>query len=215
MKETEYLILNKKIRVKDINATIVASVVPELTEVFLHIAHKNFKAQPLLFSNSIDVGIDLAYQQPEYLGTDRIANLVAMKHKYNRPAIVADFGTATTYDAITNNTHLGGVIAPGIKTTLNLLKKSTAQLPEIELKAPKSIWGHSTIECMQAGITYSAAFAANGIIREMKKDMPNNTVVAATGGLASFIAPFSCEIEIVNDHLTLEGLYHIYKHIKK
>jgi type III pantothenate kinase len=141
------------------------------------------------------------------VGADRIVNAVAVIHKYGRPAIVVDFGTATTFDAITPaGEYLGGVIAPGIVISAEALYEHAARLPRIEIQKPMDIIGRSTVGSMQSGLFYGYVSLVDGIITRMKEELGPSTRVIGTGGQAPFIRQEAKLIEAVDANLTLDGL---------
>ena len=147
--------------------------------------------------------------EPLTVGADRLINTLAASRIYRRDTIVVDFGTATTYDCITGDgVFLGGIIAPGIRTSADTLIRRTSKLPATELAVPARAIGTRTEDCIRAGVVFGAADAIDGLVRRIKREWPTTTVpqVIATGGLAATIAPLSTEIESVDAFLTLKGL---------
>ncbi|MBQ1249674.1 MAG: type III pantothenate kinase, partial [Selenomonadales bacterium] len=152
-------------------------------------------------------GICIKYENPREVGADRIVNAVAAYHKYGGPLIIIDFGTATTFCALTEKgDYLGGAIAPGIGISSEALFQRTSKLPRIELKRPKSVICRNTVTSMQSGIIYGAAGQIDEIVRRMKEELGGEAKVIATGGLANLIAEVSSTIDAVEPFLTLEGL---------
>lgn len=195
-----------------IDAVIVASVVPALTQVFTKMAGELFKCQPLLVGPGIKTGIPIRFENPKEVGADRIVNGVAVYELYGGPAIVVDFGTATTFDAISaQGEYLGGAIAPGIAIATEALFARAAKLPRVELLRPPKVIGKNTISGMQAGIVYGFIGQVEGVVSRMKLELEGRSVVVATGGLASFIGPEVSCIDKVDLMLTLEGLRLIYE----
>lgn len=198
-----------------ITGVVIASVVPRLTTVFRGMAVKYLKVQPLIVTNSLDLGITVQYEDPTKVGADRLCNAVAAFRKYGGPAIVIDFGTATTYDVISKKgEYLGGVIAPGIEAAAADLHQRTAQLPSIDLHFPDSVIGTNTVASMQSGIMYGAVDAHEGMVRRIKRVVGKHAVVIATGGYAQVIAEMSHEIRYVEPSLVLEGARLIYERVK-
>ena len=149
----------------------------------------------------------ILYDDPREVGADRIVNAVAAVHKYGKPAIVVDFGTATTFDAITSEgEYRGGVIAPGIVISAEALYEHAARLPRIEIQKPANVIGSSTTASMQSGLFYGYVDLVDGIITRMKKELGSSTRVIGTGGQAPFISQETKSIEIVDPNLTLDGL---------
>jgi type III pantothenate kinase len=206
-------------KIKDV---IICSVVPALTSVYQEMSKKLLKVDPVVVSSDLPLGIKILYEDPKTVGADRIANAVAAYEIYGGPAIVVDFGTATTFDVISESgEYLGGAIAPGIETSsVNLFKKA-AQLFKVSLEKPKKTIGKNTEESLRSGIIFGAVGQMEGIVERIKKELSENfhsrkkPKVIATGGLANLIAKESKNIEEVNPTLTLEGLRKIYFRVKK
>jgi type III pantothenate kinase len=190
---------------------IVASVVPKCAELFQRYlpAHR---VHFISYRSPLGIGID--YPQPHKIGADRLANAVAVAHFYPCPAVVADFGTALTFDVISaKSEYLGGVIAPGISAMTDYLHERTAQLPKLELHEPKHAIGKSTLEAMQAGTVIGYRGLVREILLQVKKELKVKRVsVVATGGYAELIARKMPEIQSVRPLLTLEGLRIIARH---
>ena len=196
----------EKIDAKKIRRVIIASVVPPLDPVLHEMVSTYFSVKPHFVTNE-NAGIPVLYDDPREVGADRIVNAVAVVHKYGKPAIVVDFGTATTFDAITSDgEYLGGVIAPGIVISAEALYEHAAKLPRIEIQKPANVIGSSTIGSMQSGLFYGYVALVDGIIARMKKELGTNTRVIGTGGQAPFISQETKSIEIVDPNLTLDGL---------
>jgi type III pantothenate kinase len=196
----------EKIDAKKIRRVIIASVVPPLDPVLHEMVSAYFSVKPDFVTHE-NAGIPVLYDDPREVGADRIVNAVAVIHKYGKPAIVVDFGTATTFDAITSDgEYLGGVIAPGIVISAEALYEHAAKLPRIEIQKPAHVIGSSTIGSMQSGLFYGYVALVDGIIARMKKELGANTHVIGTGGQAPFISQETKSIEIVDANLTLDGL---------
>jgi type III pantothenate kinase len=141
------------------------------------------------------------------VGADRIVNALAALRKYGTPCIVVDFGTATTFDAITvRGEYLGGVICPGVQISADALFQRAARLPRVDVRKPPSIIGRTTVASMQAGLFYGYVGLVEGIVQRMKRDLGEGAACIATGGLAEVIAPETALIEAVEPDLTLVGL---------
>ena len=196
----------EKIDAKKIRRVIIASVVPPLDPVLHEMVSSYFSVDPLFVTHE-NAGIPILYDDPREVGADRIVNAVAVVHKYGHPAIVVDFGTATTFDAITGaGEYGGGVIAPGIVISAEALYEHAAKLPRIEIQKPARVIGKSTIGSMQSGLFYGYVALVDGIITRMKKELGLNTRVIGTGGQAPFIAQDTKLIETVDPNITLNGL---------
>ena len=196
----------EKIDAKKIRRVIISSVVPPLDPVLLEMASSYFSVQPVFVTHE-NAGIPVLYDDPREVGADRIVNAVATVHKYGSPAIVVDFGTATTFDAITPaGEYRGGVIAPGIVISAEALFEHAAKLPRIEIQKPPQVIGTSTVASMQSGLFYGYVELVDGIIIRMKKELGEKTRVIGTGGQAPFISQETKLIETVDPNLTLDGL---------
>jgi type III pantothenate kinase len=196
----------EKIDAKKIRRVIVASVVPPLDAVLHEMVSAYFSVKPVFVTHE-NAGIPVLYDDPREVGADRIVNAVAVMHKYGKPAIVVDFGTATTFDAITAaGEYQGGVIAPGIVISAEALYEHAAKLPRIEIQKPPNVIGSSTVASMQSGLFYGYVALVDGIIGRMTKELGPNTRVIGTGGQASFISQETKLIESVDANLTLDGL---------
>jgi type III pantothenate kinase len=214
----EYGILSRNlIALADIEFTkirsiIIASVVPPLNSVLEEMALKYFKVKPLFVEPGIKTGVPVLYDSPADVGADRIVNAVAAYEKYGGPAIVVDFGTATTFDAISaKGEYLGGVIAPGPGISAEALFKRTARLPRVEIRAPSKVIGTSTVGSIQSGLYFGYIGLVNGILEHMLQELGSKTVVIATGGYASLIGSGVHLIRHVDPELTLEGLRLIHE----
>src|SRR6516225_5563050 len=196
----------EKIDAKKIRRVIVASVVPPLDPVLHEMVSAYFSLKPVFVTHE-NAGIPVLYDDPREVGADRIVNAVAVVEKYGKPAIVVDFGTATTFDAITaGGEYRGGVIAPGIVISAQALYEHAAKLPRIEIQKPPTVIGTSTTRSMQSGLLYGYVALVDGIITRMKKELGPNTKVIGTGGQAPFISQETKLIDTVDPNLTLEGL---------
>ena len=186
---------------------VVCSVVPTKNSAISKAAHN--KAQVLWLDWKLELGVTIDYPKPESLGADRLANAVAVAELYGWPAIVADFGTAATFDVVSEERrYVGGVIAPGLEAMTNFLYQRTALLPRLSLKEPRRAVGKSTIEAMQSG----AIFGYRGLVREIltrikaEQFSRKKAAIVATGGYARLIASHVPEVAAIHPHLTLEGL---------
>jgi type III pantothenate kinase len=196
----------EKIDAQKIRRVIVASVVPPLDAVLNEMISNYFKVKPVFVTHE-NAGIPVLYDDPREVGADRIVNAVAVVHKYGKPAIVVDFGTATTFDAITSaGEYRGGVIAPGIVISAEALYEHAARLPRIEIQKPSNVIGTSTVGSMQSGLFYGYVALVDGIIYRMKQELGQDTRVIGTGGQAPFIRQETKLIEAVDANLTLDGL---------
>jgi len=200
------------INFKDIDAIIIASVVPSLSPTLKRVAEAYFELTPVFVDHTTDTGLKILYEPPSDVGADRIVDAVAAVAKYGAPCIVVDFGTATTFNAINAaSEYLGGVIAPGIMISSEALFARAAKLPRVEIKRPHKVIGSSTTGAMQSGIYHGYAGLVDGVLEQMIAEMGLKPRVIATGGLAPLIATASKFIEEVDSNLTLEGLRLVYE----
>ena len=199
---------------KDIRGVVVCSVVPALTSALAEMAERLMGVAPVIVGPDLDLGITIDYFDPKEVGPDRLANAVAVSEIVKGPAIVVDFGTATTFDAITGEGHyLGGAIAPGVITSAENLFRRGALLPRVALDPPPNVMGKSTEEAMRSGIIYGAVGQVDEIVRRIIEEWGESPKVIATGGLAATIAAFSKTIEAVEPDLTLTGLAAIHRRV--
>lgn len=191
----------------DVSGVAISCVVPPVISTFEDLARRYFHCEPVVVEPGVRTGMVIRYENPKEVGADRIVNAVAAYEKYGGPVIVVDFGTATTFCAISaSGEYLGGAIAPGIGISSEALFARAAKLPRVELVKPRSVIGRSTVASMQAGIIYGTVGLVDEIVRRMKREMGGNPRVIATGGFAPLIAEDSSEIDVLDPDLTLEGL---------
>lgn len=202
---------------KDIEGTIIASVVPNIMHALIGAIIRYIGKAPLIVGPGVKTGIKIVTENPREIGPDRIVDAVAAYELYGGPVLVLDFGTATTYDLVTEDgCFTAGITAPGIRISAKALWEDTAKLPEVEIKKPKSILAQETISSMQAGLVYGQIGQTEYIINQVKKESGyENLKVVATGGLGSIIADETDAIQIYDRGLTLEGLRIIYEKNKK
>ncbi|MBQ3235118.1 MAG: type III pantothenate kinase [Clostridia bacterium] len=209
------LLQSKDIPRKDISGIIMSSVIPSLNYTISHMCEYFFGVTPKVVGAGIKTGLNVKADNPKEVGADIIANCVGAITKYGdgKPMIVIDFGTATTFDVLTGSGELIGVIiAPGIKTSLEGLVSNTAQLPMIELEAPKSAIPKTTRTAMQAGIIFGFAGLVENIVKKIKAELKVDTInVVATGGMGEIIAKEVSCITKIDRLLTLEGLKKLYE----
>jgi len=215
----------EKIDPKQIKHVVLASVVPTLEAAWLHCCEKHFSAHLesdviRLDNNNMSSLISIGTDNPEEVGIDRLVNGYAAYNKFQTNLIVIDFGTAITFDCVTDDcTYIGGVILPGIAISLNALASKTAKLPMIDVTVtPETIIGKNTVHAMKSGILYGYGSMIDGIVLGIKKEMVgdnDNIKVVSTGGMAQLIAPVTKTIENIDPLLTLNGLQLIYNQLKK
>lgn len=203
----------KGITFSDVKGLIISSVVPPLIEALEKMSHVYFGIKPLIIGrDGIDTQLKMNYPHPKEIGADRIVNAVAAVEKYGSPILIVDFGTATTYCYVNEKgQYSGGIITPGISISMDALFSRASKLPKIGILKPKKVIGKSTVEAMQSGLFYGYVGQVDGIIKMVVEEIGVKPTVVATGGLASLIADSSEMIDHVDPHLTLEGLYIIYK----
>jgi type III pantothenate kinase len=195
-----------------ISGAIISSVVPSLTETFATMVETYFACAPLVVSSDMDTGLTLKYNNPKEIGSDRIVNAAAAHHKFRRDLIIVDFGTATTFCAVTQaGEYLGGVIAPGLGISAEALFTRAAKLSKVELARPKTVIGTDTAGSIQAGLLFGYAGLVDALVHRMEQELGRPSYVIATGGLASVVAPETCSIQQVEPLLTLEGLDLLYR----
>lgn len=202
---------------RDVTDAILSSVVPNITYSLEHSIRKLFNINPLIVGPGIKTGMDIKYDNPKQVGADRIVNGVAAYEKYGGPLIVVDFGTATTFCAISKaGEYLGGSIVPGIKISSDALFQRAAKLPRVELTKPGRVICKNTVNSIQAGIIYGYVGIVEYIIKKMTGELKGHNVKAvATGGLAPLIASETKYIDVVDRTITLEGLKIIYERNKE
>lgn len=207
------LLRTNQINKEEIEGTIIASVVPNIMHSLIGAFKRYVGTNPMIVGPGVKTGIKITSDNPREIGPDRIVDAVAAYELYGGPVLVMDFGTATTYDLVTEDGSFGvGITAPGIRISAKALWEDTAKLPEIEIKKPKSILARETISSMQAGLVYGQIGQTEYIVNQVKKETGyDNLKVVATGGLGRIIADETDTIQIYNRDLTLEGLRIIYE----
>lgn len=211
------MLKNNDISVENIEGVIIASVVPNVMHALVGAVNRYVGKNPLIVGPGIKTGIMITSDNPKEIGPDRIVDAVAAYVKYGGPVLVLDFGTATTYDLVTEDGKFPvGITAPGIRISAKALWEDTAKLPEIEIKKPKSILATETISSMQAGLVYGQIGQTEYIIKKVKEETGYTDLkVVATGGLGRIIANETDTIDVYDSALTLDGLKIIYdKNVK-
>jgi type III pantothenate kinase len=196
-------------QVKDV---IVSSVVPPMAFPLEQMCQRFFGKKPLFVGPGVKTGMPVLYDNPREVGADRIVNAVAAYEKWPQGLIVVDFGTATTFDAVTpKGEYLGGAISPGIGISMEALFQRASKLPRVSFEKPDRVVGRNTVASMQSGLVYGYVGLVDGICQRMKDELGFPAKVVATGGLAPLIGNVSKQIEIVDEQLTLDGLRIIWQ----
>jgi type III pantothenate kinase len=198
---------------RDITGVAIGSVVPPLTLACAEMTRRYLDIEPLVITSKTKTGIKIDIDQPEQAGADRIINAAAVVALYQTPAIVIDFGTATTFDVVSRDgAYKGGAIAPGIMVAHDALVSRTARLHKIDIEPPPCAIGRNTIHAMQSGIVLGYISLVEGLVARLKAAMDDDPIqVIATGGLASLISSHSPVIDLIAPELTLDGLRLIWE----
>ena len=216
--EAEYAIDIKTIlEIHEIDAgklegSIVSSVVPQLTKIVKKAAEKIVQGEAMVVGPGVKTGLNILIDNPAQLGSDRVVNAVAGLAEYPAPMIIFDLGTANTACVIdAKKNYIGGMIFPGINTSLNALTANASQLQGISLDDPKQVIGRNTVDCMKSGVIYSNAASLDGIIERIEEELGMKATVIATGGLSKVIVPYCKKEIILDDDLLIKGLLIIYR----
>ena len=201
----------------DIQDAIISSVIPDENRSLRELCQKTFQCDAFIIgSDFLDLGLPIRLSKPEEVGADRLVNAVAVLTHYQAPAVIIDFGTATTFDVIDGDgAYCGGVIAPGVNLSMKALHGAAAKLPKVSVKQPDSVIGNDTVSAMQSGLYWGYLSMIEGLIERISKEMGVEPLVLATGGLASLFAEGTDRIQTVDEDLTLKGLLHIHQNILK
>jgi len=204
-----------KIPWEALSDVVISSVVPEVNFHLRGFCSKYLNVEPLVIQPE-DVDIEIDLNAPEEVGADRLVNALAVKESYSLPAVVIDFGTATTFDVLDKEgRYIGGMIAPGISLSVSALHQMAAKLPMVSIKKPEKIIGKNTVGAMQSGVFYGYLGLIEKILGEIAGELGEQPYVLATGGLAPLFADSTDMINKVDDTLTLRGLLSIYQAAKK
>ena len=197
---------------ENVDGAAIASVVPTLTGRWVEVCRKGLNRDPLVVDGTVETGVRILYDEPGSVGADRVVDAVAAYRLYGGPACIVDFGTATTFDAISSGgDYLGGAIAPGIGIAAQALFQRTAMLPRVELARPPSAIGRNTVHSMQSGLLFGYVSLVEGMVARFREELGPGTRVIGTGGLAEVIARETEVLEILAPWLTLDGLRMVYE----
>lgn len=192
---------------RDIDGAIVSSVVPNVTETMRQLADRYLREPLLVVEPGVRTGLALRVDNPREIGADRIVNAVAAYELYGGPAIVVDFGTATSFDVVDGNGQfIGGAIAPGVATSAEALVRRAARLPRVETVTPPSAIGRSTVTALQSGIVFGAAGQVDALVERISRELGPGVTTVATGGLAHAVLDACTSIDHHDPWLTLKGL---------
>ena len=206
------LLTHNGVEPSEIQDICMCSVVPPLTVVFEQVCTSYFGVSPLSVTAGVRTGLQITYDNPRDVGSDRIVDAVAAIELYGRPVIIVDFGTATVFDAVSRDgVYLGGAIAPGINVAAEALFLNTSQLRRVELIAPKSAIGQNTPAALQSGLMFGYAGLVDGIVARFKEELGQDAKVIGTGGLAEIISQETEIFDVIDPDLTLVGLRLIYE----
>ncbi|HEX8907930.1 MAG TPA: type III pantothenate kinase [Anaeromyxobacteraceae bacterium] len=195
-----------------VDAVVVSTVVPPLAATFSRMSERYFGVKPLFVGPGVKTGMPILYEDPREVGADRIVNAVAAWDRWACGMVVVDFGTATTFDAVSQRgEYLGGAICPGIGISMDALFRNASKLPEVEFVRPPRVIGKNTVASMQSGLVYGYVGLVDGICARMGEELGFKPKVVATGGQAPLIAGVSRAISEVDEHLTLNGLRLIHE----
>ncbi len=205
------LLQRAKISVSDIHAVAIASVVPPITSTFADIGRRLFNCETMVVDGNSNTGVRILYEDPSQVGADRIVDVAAGYKLYGGPACIIDFGTATTFDAVSaEGEYLGGAIAPGLGIASQALFERTSKLPKVDLRWPPSPIGKNVVHSVQSGLMFGYVGLIEGIVARFREELGPEMKVIATGGLAEIIAKETDVISIHAPWLTLDGLRIIF-----
>lgn len=199
-----------------LDGAAISSVVPPLTDKIKHAIQDYLNLEPLVIHHKLKLGISIKYQDPSAVGTDRLCDAVAVQQKYGGPACIIDFGTATTFNALTaHGEYLGGAITADLGVSADALFQKAFKLPRVELKRPPSVIGKNTIHAMQSGLLYGYIALVDGMVARFRLELGEHMKVIGTGGMVSTIAKETNSISIVEPYLTLDGIRRVWEMNRK
>jgi type III pantothenate kinase len=208
------LFYQSRIEIDQIDGIVISCVVPPILPQLQEMSVRQFHLEPIVVSTGLDIGIPILYDNPKELGADRIANAIGGYAEYGGPLIIVDFGTSTNFDVVSQEgAYLGGAIAPGVSISAEALSERAALLPKIDVRAAPQAIGKNTISSMQSGFYFGFLGQMEEIIRRIKRELPREPRVIATGGLAELMAGDSELVEVVDPDLTLKGLQIIFDRV--
>jgi type III pantothenate kinase len=206
------LLALRDLRLRDVDAAIVSSVVPQLAQEYGSLSDRYLDGALAVVGPGLRSGMPIRTEIPQELGADRLVNAVAAYERYAAACVVVDFGTAITYDAVSGDgEYLGGIISPGIEISLEALAVRAARLPKVDLDEPRELIGRTTESAIQSGVVYGFAGQVDGILERLRRELGEDAAAVATGGMASAIVPFCENIDQVDELLTLTGLRLIWE----
>ncbi len=204
------------IKPDDVTAIALASVVPPLTGTWVELCKTYLNREPLVVDAKVKTGVKILIDEPSQVGADRIVDVAAAHKLYGGPACIVDFGTATTFDAVSSDgDYLGGAIAPGIGIAADALFRRAAKLPRVDLVRPPSAIGKNTVHAMQSGLLFGYVGLVEGMVARFRAELGPTMKVIGTGGLAELLAKETAVIQIIAPWLTLDGLRMIYEMNKR
>jgi type III pantothenate kinase len=197
---------------RNVHGVVLSSVVPAVVEALREMTERYFHFEPIVVGPGIRTGMALRYDNPKEIGPDRIVNAVAAATLHGAPAVVVDFGTSTNFDVVgADGDFIGGVIAPGVQTSIEALVARAARLPKVEIVRPPAVVGRTTIGAMQSGVVYGSAGQVDALVRRIRGEIGREAVTVATGGLAAAVLEACEEIDTYDEWLTLKGLRIIWE----
>lgn len=207
----DWFLARNSLTSSDISAVVIGSVVPHVTGQLIEMSTKYFDCQPVVITSQSKLGIKILYENPQEVGTDRLVGALAAHELYGGSCIIVDFGTATTFDVITEQgEYLGGIICPGMQSSALSLSRKAAQLFNVDLQPPKTIIGRTTEDSIKSGLIFGTATMVDGFVLKISEELQQDCKVIATGGFADRIAQHSKVIDTINPNLVLDGLAMAY-----